>query len=100
VDETDLRLFPPLRARWAERGKPAPLPISGANAKRVVFDTLHLRTGMRLFLARDRQLGLDFGRRRWVGKRTCPGLTDRSPIGFERRQSVNSVAPRTLRLFV
>lgn len=60
VDETDLRLFPPLRARWAERGKPAPVPISGANAKRVVFGALNLRTGTRLFVARDRQRGLDF----------------------------------------
>jgi hypothetical protein len=60
VDETDLRLFPPLRARWAKRGAPAPVPISGANAKRVVFGALNLRTGTRLFLARDRQRGLDF----------------------------------------
>ena len=29
-DETDLRLFPPLRAGWARRGQEAPVPIRGA----------------------------------------------------------------------
>jgi hypothetical protein len=59
-DETDLRLFPPLRSGWAERGKPAPVPISGGNAKRVLFGTINLATGHRLFLARRRQRGEDF----------------------------------------
>jgi DDE superfamily endonuclease len=59
-DETDLRLFPPLRAGGAERGKPAPVPISGANAKRVLFGTINVATGHRLFLARRRQRGEDF----------------------------------------
>jgi DDE superfamily endonuclease len=59
-DETDLRLFPPLRAGWAVRGQPAPVPISGGNAKRVVFGTLNLVTGHRLFLVRKQQRGLDF----------------------------------------
>ena len=53
-DETDLRLFPPLRAGWALRGQPAPVPISGGNAKRVLFGTLNILTGHRLFLARRR----------------------------------------------
>ena len=59
-DETDVRLFPPLRAGWAQRGKPAPVPISGANAKRVLFGTLNPATGHRLFLPRRRQRGEDF----------------------------------------
>jgi len=59
-DETDIRLFPPLRAGWAERGKPAPVPISGANAKRVLFGTINLATGHRLLLPRKRQRGEDF----------------------------------------
>jgi len=59
-DETDLRLFPPLRSGWAERGKPAPVPISGANAKRVLSGTINLATGHRLFLVRPRQRGEDF----------------------------------------
>lgn len=59
-DETDLRLFPPLRAGWALRGQPAPVPISGGNAKRVLFGTLNLVTGHRLFLIRKQQRGLDF----------------------------------------
>jgi DDE superfamily endonuclease len=58
-DETDLRLFPPLRAGWALRGQPAPVPISGSNAKRVLFGTLNILTGHRLFLARRQQRGAD-----------------------------------------
>jgi hypothetical protein len=60
-DETDLRLFPPLRAGWAPRGKPAPVPISGGNAKRVLFGTVNIVSGHRLFVARHRQRGVDFG---------------------------------------
>ena len=52
VDETDLRLFPPLRAGWARRGRPAPVPISGGNAKRVLFGAINIHTGHRLFLVR------------------------------------------------
>src|SRR5262249_29312866 len=33
-DETDLHLFPPLRAGWFLRGEPAEVPISGGKAKR------------------------------------------------------------------
>lgn len=58
-DETDLRLFPPLRAGWALRGQPAPVPISGGNAKRVLFGTINILTGHRLFLARQQQRAAD-----------------------------------------
>src|SRR5436189_4501343 len=44
-DETDLLLFPPLRAAWTLRGQAAPVPISGVNAKRVVFGILNIKTG-------------------------------------------------------
>src|SRR5438045_7360459 len=59
-DETDLRLFPPLRAGWARRGEPAPVPISGGNAKRVLFGAINIVTGRRLFLVRRQQRRLDF----------------------------------------
>jgi hypothetical protein len=59
-DETDLRLFPPLRAGWAKRGKPAPVPIAGSNAKRVVVGAIDIDTGGRVLLARPRQRGADF----------------------------------------
>jgi transposase len=59
-DETDLRLFPPLRAGWAVRGQPAPVPISGGNAKRVLFGAINVWTGHRLFLARRHQRGAEF----------------------------------------
>jgi len=59
-DETDLLLFPPLRAAWGLRGQPTEVPISGFNARRVVFGTINIDTGHRLFLARQRQRGEDF----------------------------------------
>jgi hypothetical protein len=59
-DETDLRLFPPLRAGWSLRGESAEVPLSGWNAKRVVFGAMNLRTGTRLFLPRARDRSADF----------------------------------------
>src|SRR4249920_707280 len=59
-DETDLLLFPPLRANWSRRGQPARVLISGWNARRVVFGAMNLRSGKRLFLARRRQRQHDF----------------------------------------
>lgn len=59
-DETNLLLFPPLRASWARRGEPAPVPITGRNARRVVFGAINLRTGCRLLLVRDQQRAGDF----------------------------------------
>jgi len=49
-----------LRAGWARRGEPAPVPISGSNAKRVLFGAINLETGRRLLLASQRQRGVDF----------------------------------------
>jgi hypothetical protein len=59
-DETDLLLFPPLRACWAKRGQPARVVLTGPTARRVVFGPLNVRTGHRLFLVRARQRGEDF----------------------------------------
>jgi transposase len=59
-DETDLLLFPLLRANWSRRGTPARVLISGRNARRVVFGAMNLRTGKRLFLARQHQRQHDF----------------------------------------
>ena len=54
-DETDLLLFPPLRANWGRRGEPTRVYISGRNVRRVVFGAINLRTGKRLFLVRTNQ---------------------------------------------
>jgi hypothetical protein len=59
-DETDLLLFPPLRSCWSPRGRPKEVPLSGHNARRVVFGAMNLRTGRRLFLTRERQRAADF----------------------------------------
>jgi hypothetical protein len=59
-DETDLLLFPPLRANWSRRGTPSRVWLSGWNARRVVFGALNLRTGTRLFSTRPHQRQGDF----------------------------------------
>jgi transposase len=47
-DETILRLFPVLRRAWSMRGEQAQIPITGRNAKRVLFGTINICTGHRL----------------------------------------------------
>ena len=59
-DETDLLLFPPLRATWSLRGQSAEVLLQGYNAKRVIFGTINFKTGTRFFLVRERQRGEDF----------------------------------------
>jgi transposase len=59
-DETDLLLFPALRAGWARRGEVAEVRLSGWNARQVVFGAMNLKSGHRLFLARSRQRASDF----------------------------------------
>lgn len=59
-DETDLLLFPPLRATWGRRGVPTEVLISGRNARRVIFGAMNLQTGSRLFLVRNHQKQEDF----------------------------------------
>lgn len=50
VDETILRLFPPLRAKWAWRGEQATVRVTGRSAKRVLFGAVDPRTGRRLVM--------------------------------------------------
>lgn len=59
-DETDLLLFPPLRAMWSPRGEPAQVRLSGWNAHRVVFGCMNLATGHRLLQVRHHQRAEDF----------------------------------------
>jgi transposase len=54
-DETTLRMFPPLRMAWAPMGQQAVVPISGANARRVLFDCINIHSGHRV-LYRGRSL--------------------------------------------
>jgi transposase len=59
-DETDLLLYPPLRAGWFERGKQTKVSISGRNAKRTVFGTIDVETGRRVFVVRPGICAPDF----------------------------------------
>ena len=60
IDETTLRLLPPLRAAWALRGQQAQVPISGRNDQRVLFGALNVSNGRRLLLRRARACAADF----------------------------------------
>ena len=59
-DETELLLFPPLRAGWSLRGRPKEVLLSGRNARRVIFGALNLQTGSRFFLPREHQRAADY----------------------------------------
>jgi transposase len=59
-DETDLMMFPPLRAGWSLRGEPAEVHISGWNARRVIFGGMNLRSGARLMVPRSKGRAADF----------------------------------------
>jgi transposase len=59
LDWTLLRLFPPLRAAWSRRGEQALVPITGQNAKRVLFGAINLHTGHRVVLIGKRAGGAE-----------------------------------------
>lgn len=84
IDETVLRWFPPLRYTWAFRGEQAVVPITGRNAKRVLFGALNPRTGHRLVFRRFRQRQEDFQAFLRYLRRHYPGrplrlLLDKAP---------------------
>jgi transposase len=49
-DETVLRLFPPLRAKWWWKGQQARVRISGSNARVVLYGAINVRTGHRVLM--------------------------------------------------
>lgn len=59
TDWTLLRLFPPLRSAWSRTGQQALVPITGQNAKRVLFGAINLHTGHRVVLIRKQAGGAD-----------------------------------------
>ena len=83
-DETTLRWFPPLRGMWARRGEQAEVPITGQNAKRVLFGAINFRTGHRVVLRRSQVRQADFQEflrllRRRYGGRPLYLLLDKAP---------------------
>ena len=60
MDETILRLLPPLRCAWALAGTQAEVRVTGQNAKRVLFGALNPRTGHRIVMARRAMRQADF----------------------------------------
>jgi hypothetical protein len=50
VDETILRLFPPLRAKWWWKGQQADVRVSGNNDRVVLYGAINVRTGHRVLM--------------------------------------------------
>ena len=104
IDWTILRLFPPLRAAWARIGTQAEVPITGANAKRVLFGAIHVRTGHRVVLKRSRAGGADARafltelRSRYRGWGTLCLLLDRAS-GHTDRKTQALAAQLNIRFF-
>ena len=48
ADETILRLFPPLRNAWGFEGEQVRVPVTGRNARRVLYGAIDVRTGHRV----------------------------------------------------
>lgn len=75
MDETILRLLPPLRCAWALAGTQAEVRVTGQNAKRVLSGALNPRTGHRIVTVARQMRQADFQafltelRRRY---RACP----------------------------
>lgn len=59
-DETILRLFPLLRCGWAPKGEQAEVPLTGWNARRVLFGALSPPTGHRVVVRRAAMRRADF----------------------------------------
>ena len=97
-DWTLLRLFPPLRATWARKGTQATVPITGANAKRVLFGAIDLRTAHRVVLIRpragaaDAQAFLREIRRRYRSAGTIWLLADRASAHTAARTQMLAAA--------
>ena len=97
-DWTLLRLFPPLRATWARKGTQATVPITGANAKRVLFGAIDLRTAHRVVLicpragAADAQAFLREIRRRYRSAGTIWLLADRASAHTAARTQMLAAA--------
>ena len=95
ADWTLLRLFPPLRALWAPVGAQAAVPITGANARRVLFGAINLATARRTVPVRraagqaDAQIFFHDLRRRYRRAGTLWLFLDRASA---------HTAPRTRRL--
>jgi len=96
-DETLLRLFPVLRRAWSLRGRQAEVPITGRNAKRVLFATINLRTGHRICLRGVNMRQMNFHAllaeiRRRYGRRPVWMLLDEAPCHIATRSQALAAA--------
>lgn len=89
-DETILRLFPVLRRAWSLRRHQAVIPITGRNAKRVIFATINIRTGHRICLRAANMRQANFHTllrevRHRYGKRAVYMLLDEAPCHIAKK---------------
>jgi hypothetical protein len=96
-DETILRLLPVLRRAWTLRGEQAGVPISGRNAKRVLFGTINPRTGHRIVLSRPNMRQEHFQDSLRLLRQSYPGreiwlLLDEAPCHITPRSQTLAAA--------
>ncbi|MGH7927611.1 MAG: transposase [Candidatus Binatia bacterium] len=100
-DETTLRLFPPLRSQWKAKGQTVTIPVTGRNAKRVLFGAINPCTGRRVVTISPAARGAHFLaflhklRRHYPGRKLVL-LIDRAPAHLpktlERRLECMDIA--------
>lgn len=95
MDETTLRLLPPLRAAWALRGEQAQVPISGKNDSRSLFGTLDLRSGRRMLMSSSKQRLPDMAR---FLRRLRAGAGAKGALWLLLDAHSTHISPTTLRL--
>lgn len=49
-DETQIRLFPPLRRAWSLQGEQAQVAVSGRNEQRALYGAINIKSGWRLMM--------------------------------------------------
>lgn len=96
-DETILRLLPVLRRAWSLRGEQALVPITGRNAKRVLFGTINPRTGHRIVLSRPNMRQENFQDFLRLLRHSYPGraiwlLLDKAPCHIAPRSQALAAA--------
>lgn len=88
-DETILRLFPVVRRAWSLTGHQAVVPITGNNAKRVLFGAINIRTGHRILMRHANMRHQHFRNYLRLLRRCYPGR----PIWLLLDQAPSHTAP-------
>lgn len=94
VDETILRLFPPLRAKWWWKGQQAQVRVSGNNDRLVLYGAINLHSGHRVLMRGESMAQVWFQDFLRVLRRAYPGRA----LWLVLDRAKSHTTPRTLDL--